>query len=96
MRTKLILAGAAIALAATIGSASAADQFTTIAGFEAQAMTYQELDSVRGGAGNTAHGSPNVGANVTPWSALFDNAGLTATFPIAGKSGVEVLVPRRP
>ena len=96
MRTTSILATAAIALVAGLGSASAADQFTTIAGFEAQAMTMQELDSVRGGAGNVDHGSPNVGPNVTPWSALFNNAGLDSATPTAGKSGVVVLVPRRP
>jgi len=48
MLTKSILAGAAIALAATIGSASAADQFTTIAGFEAQTITKQEMGVARG------------------------------------------------
>ena len=96
MRTTSILATAAIALVAGLGSASAADQFTTIAGFEAQAMTMQELDSVRAGAGNVAHGSPNVGPTVTPWSALFDNAELAAVTKTAGKSGVMVLVPRRP
>ena len=48
MLTKLILTATAIALAATIGSVSAADQFTTLAGFEAQAMTKQEMGDVRG------------------------------------------------
>ena len=51
MRTTSILTAAAIALAATIGSASAADQFTTLAGFEAQAMTKQEMGDVRGSEG---------------------------------------------
>jgi hypothetical protein len=43
MRIKAIVSGAAIASAATIGSASAAGQFATIVGFEAQAMTMQGL-----------------------------------------------------
>ncbi len=49
MQIKSIVAGAAIALAATIGLASAADQFTTVAGFEAQALTKQEMRELRGG-----------------------------------------------
>ncbi len=48
MRIKAIVSGAAIALATTIGSASAADQFSTITGVEAQAMTNQEMEVVRG------------------------------------------------
>jgi hypothetical protein len=48
MKIKSIVAGAAIVLVATIGSVSAADQFTTIAGFEAQAMTKQEMEETRG------------------------------------------------
>ncbi len=48
MKIKSIVPGAAIVLVATIGSVSAADQFTTIAGFEAQAMTKQEMGVVRG------------------------------------------------
>ena len=46
MRIKSILAAAAIALAATIGSASAADQFTTLKGIEAHAMTPQEMGAI--------------------------------------------------
>jgi len=48
MKIKSIVPGAAIVLVATIGSVSAADQFTTIAGFEAQAMTKQEMEETRG------------------------------------------------
>ncbi len=48
MQIKSTVAAAAIALAATIGSASAADQFSTITGVEAQAMTNQEMAVVRG------------------------------------------------
>ena len=55
MRIKLIAAGAAIALAASVGSASAADQFTTLDGVTAQGMTPQELGVVVGG-----HNAPGV------------------------------------
>ena len=48
MHIKSIVAGAAIALAATIGSASAADQFTTLVGVEAQAMSSHMMGEVRG------------------------------------------------
>ena len=48
MQINSILAGAAIALAATIGSASAADMFTAITGVEVYAMTKQEMDETRG------------------------------------------------
>ncbi len=51
MRIKAIVSGAAIALAATIGSASAADRFSTITGVEAQAITNQEMEVVRGSRG---------------------------------------------
>ena len=50
MLTKSILAGAAIALAATIGSASAGEQFTTLEGVTAVAMSSTDLDAVVGGA----------------------------------------------
>ena len=49
MQIKSIVAGAAIALAATIGSASAADQFTTLAGVPAQPLT---VDAVENAASN--------------------------------------------
>ena len=48
MRIKLFAAGAAIALAATIGSASAADQFSTLGGIAAEAMAPQEMGAVTG------------------------------------------------
>ena len=115
MHIKPILSAAAIALVASLGTASAAEQFTTLDGSallqspatgefavldglpaEAIKLTAAQLDSVRAGAGNVAHGSPNVGPDVTPWSALFDNAMLIDARPTAGKSGVVVLVPRQP
>jgi len=48
MLTKSILAGAAIALAAGLGSASAGEQFTTIADLSPQALSADELTEVRG------------------------------------------------
>ena len=50
MRIKLVAAGAAIALAATIGTAAAAGQFSTLEGIAAQALTPQEMGVVVGGA----------------------------------------------
>ena len=49
MQIKLLVSAAAIALAATIGSASAADQFTTLDGIPAQTLTEQEMGTVIGG-----------------------------------------------
>ena len=51
--TKLLTL-AAIALAATIGSASAADPFSTLEGIAADAMTPQEMGVVKG-AGSVTH-----------------------------------------
>ena len=48
MQIKSILAGAAIALAATFGSASAADRFSALDGIAVEPMNAVELDSVRG------------------------------------------------
>ncbi len=48
MHIKSIVAGAAIALAATVGSAYAADQFTTLAGVPAEPMNAGELAAVVG------------------------------------------------
>ena len=49
MQIKSILAGAAMALAAGIGTATAADQFTTLAGIAAQPLT---VDAVENPASN--------------------------------------------
>ncbi len=51
MQIKSILAAAAIALAASLGSAYAADQFATLDGVTAQPMNTLELDQVRGAGG---------------------------------------------
>ncbi len=48
MQIKSSLAGAAIAVAATLSTASAADQFTTLAGVEAQAMSPHAMGLVVG------------------------------------------------
>ncbi len=48
MQIKLLVSAAAIALAVGLGSASAADQFTTLDGIAAQTMTQQELAKVVG------------------------------------------------
>ena len=50
MHIKSILAVAAIALAAAVGSASAADQFTTLDGIAADVMTPREMGVVIGAA----------------------------------------------
>ena len=48
MHIKSILAGAAIAIAASVGSASAADQFATLDGVTVQPMNAAGMDRVRG------------------------------------------------
>ena len=50
MQIKSILAAAAIALAASVGSAFAADQFATLDGIAADALTPQEMGVVTGAA----------------------------------------------
>ena len=50
MRIKLFVSAAGIALAATIGSASAADQFSTLDGVPAASMSAGEMAAVRGTA----------------------------------------------
>ena len=48
MQIKLFVASAALALAATISSASAGDEFTTLGGIAVAPMSAMELDSIRG------------------------------------------------
>ena len=48
MQIKSILAAAAIALAVTVGSASAADQFTTLDGISAESLSSVEMAAVVG------------------------------------------------
>ena len=63
MQIKLLVSAAAIALVAGLGSASAAEQFSTLEGVMAVAMSSGELDAVVGGAKHflvTANGVPVV------------------------------------
>ncbi len=48
MEIKSIVAGAAIALAATIGSASAGDEFSTLGGVSAESLSAVEMAAVVG------------------------------------------------
>ena len=48
MRTKSFLTASAIALAATIGSASAAEQFATLEGVTAEALSTQAMGEIKG------------------------------------------------
>ena len=69
MKIMSYLTGTAIALAATIGSVSAADQFTTLEGVAAEMMTSQELGDVTGSlAIIVSHGSlpANPASRVSP------------------------------
>ena len=70
MQIKSILAGAAIALAASVGSAYAADQFATLDGVQAQPMNTAEMDGVRGQ-------NISVGANCTGGTCQPPEAGVT-------------------
>ena len=68
MHIKSILAGATIALAATIGSASAADQFATLGGIPAASMSAGEMAVVRGEGAHSLfiHMTLPAGAMGTP------------------------------
>ncbi len=48
MKIKSIVAGAAIALAATVGSASAGDEFSTLSGVSAESLSSVEMAAVIG------------------------------------------------
>ena len=51
MHIKLLISAATIALFAGIGSASAGEEFTTLEGVSAGAMSEEALRAVRGGQG---------------------------------------------
>ena len=51
MNIKSLIPAAALALAASLASASAAEQFDTLKGITAQPLIVLELDQVRGAAG---------------------------------------------
>ena len=74
MHIKSILAVAAIAIAATVGSASAADQFTTLDGITAQAMTAQEMGVVEGRLGKLALSLPGFAGQPAAGKANFHAA----------------------
>ncbi len=69
MFAKSILATAAIALAATIGSASAGEQFTTLDGVTAVAMSSGELATVKGQHVHWTLSPPGIGGILDPSSA---------------------------
>ena len=54
MHIKSIVAGAALAVIATVGSAAAADQFVTLEGLTVDALTPQEMGVVTGADGARA------------------------------------------
>ena len=60
MQIKPILAAAGIAVAATIGLASAAERFATLDGIAAGPMTAEELSKVRGAMIIEVRGLPTV------------------------------------
>ena len=78
MRIKLIAAGAAIALAASIGTASAAEQFSTLEGVTAVAMSTGELGAVTGTAKHFEVTLP-TGEIITGLTAYFTAAGFGET-----------------
>jgi len=90
MLTKTILTATAIALAATIGSASAGEQFTTLEGVTAVAMSSSELHGVTGSArhfeifANGRFVNPNANERAGPWSGDFFLVDFThSTNPVA-------------
>ena len=56
MQFKSSLLGAAIVLAVSVGTAHAADQFTTLAGVPAQSLTAAQMEQVQGKWGVSANG----------------------------------------
>ena len=94
MLTKSILAVAAIALVATIGSASAGEQFSSIEGIPAVPMSIDEQDATVGAFGfsdPSSHGSPASYVHFEPVADVFvvyipDNIGTdTAIFAVGGR-----------
>ncbi len=70
MHIKSILAGAAIALAASVGSAYAADPFATLEGVQAQPMNTAEMDQVRAATGIHLTVPGPAGGDLDPIEAL--------------------------
>ncbi len=94
MQIKLLVSVAAIALAATIGSASTAEQFTTLEGVTAVAMSSVEQDAVVGGAKHfsvTANGvpvDPPANGAAAPLSGDFFVVGFNRPAVAAGYNGL--------
>ncbi len=86
MHIKAIVSGAAIALATTIGSASAADQFSTIMGVEAQAMTNHEMEDVRG-SGVLLTVTPSPSGRRSPVVSMLSIGSIASMFGLAAASG---------
>lgn len=80
MHIKSIVAGAAIALAATVGSAYAAEQFSTLEGIPAVAMAPAEADAIRGANIGLLSTDPGVTLQPIPPNGFhggpFSNGGL--------------------
>ena len=91
MRYKLIAAGAAIALAATVGSASAAERFTTMEGIAAQALTPQEMGVVIGAANATLSVAPTGGTG--SGSPARPPIASVLTFNADATTGLEIQLP---
>ena len=91
MHIKHLISAAAVALVAGIGAASAAEQFTTLDGFESQAMTPQEMGAVVATAGlqvflpTPASGSASPpGGGAAPFTMVSPVISTTVASPNAG------------
>ena len=82
MHIKSIVAGAAIALAATVGSAYAADQFATLDGVSAESLSSAEMAAVAGAVVNLRVTPPDPGFTFAEVVAVIPtnapSAGITA------------------
>ena len=77
MQIKLIVSATAIALVAGLGSAAAAEQFTTLEGVTAVPMSTVEQDAVRGSAAHFTVTTSGAGGVIDPDAAA-------AASPVAG------------
>ncbi len=90
MQIKSILAATAIALAAAVGSASAADRLTTMEGMEAKALTPLEMAAVFG-AFDLNVNPPIAGAVLNPPDAL-PHLGLPIGGGVEPDGGLDVVI----
>ena len=87
MQIKSILAAAAIALAASVGSASAADPFTTLEGVQAQPMNAAAMEAVRGRVAIVSN-ALTIGAGGAPPGGSEGNFNMPVAGPVwLGKAG---------